>query len=145
MLAENRAAKFHYEILAEFEVGIILTGKEVKSLRAKSARLSGSFIVVRDGEVWLKSFEVPEYKFARGQQHEKLRDKKLLLNIHEISKIEKSLNEKGVTAIPLNLYLKNGKIKIKLGLGRGKKRWDKRETIKKRDVERDMRREMKGG
>ena len=143
ILADNRAARFHFEILETFEAGIILTGKEVKSLRAKSAKLSGSFLAIRDGEVWLKNFEIPEYKFARGQPHEKLRNKKLLLTAKEIAKIEKSLNEKGITAVPLDIHLSHSKIKVKVALARGKKKWDKREVIKKRDIEREIRREAK--
>ncbi len=143
ILADNRAARFHFEILDDFEAGIILTGKEVKSIRTKTARLVGSFIAIRDGEVWLKNFEIPEYKFARGQLHEKLRDKKLLLTAKEVEKIEKNLNERGITAIPLDIHLSKSKIKVKIALGKGKKKWDKRETIKKRDVERDLRRDSK--
>ncbi|MBU1089641.1 SsrA-binding protein, partial [Patescibacteria group bacterium] len=112
ILADNRVARFHFEILETFEAGIILTGREAKSLRAKSAKLSGSFLAVRDGEVWIKNFEIPEYKFARGQPHEKLRDKKLLLTSKEVAKIEKSLNEKGIAAVPLDLHLSHSKIKV---------------------------------
>lgn len=143
ILADNRVARFHFEILETFEAGIILTGREAKSLRAKSAKLSGSFLAVRDGEVWIKNFEIPEYKFARGQPHEKLRDKKLLLTSKEVAKIEKSLNEKGIAAVPLDLHLSHSKIKVQVALARGKKKWDKRETIKKRDVTRDIQRELK--
>lgn len=143
ILADNRAARFHFEILETFEAGIILTGKEVKSLRTNPAKLAGSFLAIRGGEVWLRNFEIPEYKFARGQPHEKLREKKLLLTSREVAKIEKNLNEKGIAAVPLDLHLSHSKIKVKVALARGKRKWDKREAIKKRDIEREMRREVK--
>lgn len=143
ILAENRAARFHYEILAEFEAGIILTGREVKSLRTNSVKLSGSFIKFRNGETYLTGCKIPPYKYAKDQPHEELRDKKLLLNSREVEKIQKNLNEKGIACVPFNLHLKNGKIKVKIVLGKGRRKWDKRELIKKRDVERDMRRELK--
>ncbi len=144
VLADNRAARFHYEILDSFEAGIILTGIETKSLRTNSTKLSGSFIKIKNDEAWLTGFKIPIYRYAKGQTHVELRDKKLLLNAREIQKIQKNLNEKGVACIPLNLHLTHNKIKIKIALGKGKKKWDKREVIKKRDVTRDVQREMKG-
>jgi len=143
ILADNRSAKFHYEILDEFEAGIVLTGKEVKSLRTNTVKLAGSFIKIKGNEVWLTGLKIPPYRYAKGQPHEELRDKKLLLTNKELDKIEKNLNEKGVACIPLDLHLSNSKIKVKVALGKGKKKWDKRETIKKRDVERDVARELK--
>ncbi|MFA6458240.1 MAG: SsrA-binding protein SmpB [Patescibacteria group bacterium] len=143
IIAENRAARFHFEILEEFEAGLVLTGVETKSLRTNRPRLAGSFVKVRRGELWLTGLEIPIYQFAKNQPHEKARDRKILLNAREIKTIEKSLNEKGATVVVLNLHLAHGKIKAKLALARGKKKWDKRETIKQRDVERDLRRGVK--
>jgi SsrA-binding protein len=144
ILADNRAARFHYEILDDFEAGIILTGKEVKSLRTNSMKLAGSFIKIRENAAWLTGFKIPPYRYAKGQPHEELRDKKLLLSTKELDKIQKNLNEKGATCIPLDIHLSHSKIKVKIALGKGKKNWDKRQIIKQRDVTRDMQREMKG-
>ncbi len=143
IIAENRAARFHFEILEEFEAGLVLTGVETKSLRTNRPRLAGSFVKIRRGELWLTGLEIPIYQFAKNQPHEKARDRKILLNAREIKTIEKSLNEKGTTVVVLNLHLAHGKIKAKIALARGKKKWDKRETIKQRDVERDLRRGVK--
>ncbi|MFH0776058.1 MAG: SsrA-binding protein, partial [Patescibacteria group bacterium] len=107
------------------------------------AKLAGSFIKIKKGELWLTGFEIPIYRFAKGAPHQKNRDRKILLNSKEIQTIEKNLNQKGMTLLPLDLHLKGNLIKAKIGLARGKKKWDKRETIKKRDVERDIRREAK--
>ena len=144
ILAQNRGARFHFEILDEFEAGLILTGRETKSLRTNSTKLAGSFINIRNGELFLTGFKIPPYRLAKGQPHDELRDRKLLLNSSEVDKIQKNLNERGVACVPLDLHLKDSKIKIQIALGRGKKRWDKRELIKKRDVEREVRRELKG-
>jgi len=138
ILAENRSARFHFEILDEFEAGLMLTGIETKSLRTNRPRLAGSFVKIRNGELFLTNLEIPIYQFAKNQPHEKARDRKILLNSREIKTIEKNLNEKGTTVVVLNLHLAHGKIKAKIALARGKKKWDKRETIKKRDVARDL-------
>lgn len=143
LLAQNRAARFHYEILDEFEAGIVLTGKEVKSLRTNSIKLAGSFVTISEGMAILKNLDIPEYKYAKGQPHERRRDRKLLLTQKELAKIERELNEKGVSAVLLDLHLTHSKVKAKVGLGKGKKKWDKRETIKKRDLDREARRALK--
>ncbi|MCF7845851.1 MAG: SsrA-binding protein SmpB [Candidatus Peribacteraceae bacterium] len=143
ILAENRAARFHFEILDEFEAGLVLTGVETKSLKTHRAKLTGSFVKIKNGELWLIGLNIPVYRFAKGAAHEKSRDRKILLNAREIKTIQKSLNEKGNTVVALDLHLKKGLIKAKIALARGKKKWDKREVIKKRDVERDLRRSAK--
>ena len=143
ILAEHRAAKFHYEILSEFEAGLVLTGIETKSLKTHRAKLAGSFVKVKAGEVWLTGLEIPMYRFAKGAPHQKNRNRKILLNAREIKAIQKNLNEKGVTVVPLDLHLKNGRIKAKIAIARGKKKWDKREAIKKRDIEREIQRKTK--
>ena len=143
ILAENRAARFHFEILEEFEAGLILTGVETKSLKTNRPKLAGSFVRIKNGELFLTNLEIPIYRFAKGAPHQKSRDRKILLNSREIAVIEKNLNQKGMTLLPLDLHLKGNLIKAKIGLARGKKKWDKRETIKRRDVERDIRREGK--
>ena len=143
ILAENRAARFHFEILDEFEAGLVLTGVETKSLKTHRTRLAGSFVKIKNGELFLTNLEIPIYRFAKAAEHQKKRDRKILLNSREIRVIEKALKEKGTTLVPLDLHLKNSKIKAKLALARGKKKWDKRESIKKRDIERDIRRSLK--
>ena len=143
ILAKNHSAKFHYEILVEFEAGILLTGKEVKSLRTNFVKLAGSFVRICDNELWLRGLKIPPYKYAKGQAHEELRDKKLLLHKKEIDKIQRNLKEKGITGIPLDVHLANSNLKIKIALVRGRKKWDKRELVKQRDLDREARRGLK--
>jgi SsrA-binding protein len=141
MIINNRKAYYSYNILEEFESGIILVGNEVKSIRMGNVTLADSFIYLKDSEVWLKNMSVARYKSAHPLTiHDENRDKKLLLNRREINKIEKSLKDKGTTVIPLNVFLKNNKIKVKIGIATGKKLWNKREDIKKKDIEREMKR-----
>jgi SsrA-binding protein len=143
-IATNRAARFHYEILEEFEAGMILTGIQAKSLQTVKPKIAGSFVGINHhDEAWLRGLEIPIYKYAKGQEHDPKQPIKLLLKEKEITTIKKALHEKGVTVVLINLHLKNHKIKVRIGLARGKKKWDKREALKKRDVERDVRREMK--
>jgi len=143
-IVDNRAARFHYDILERFEAGVVLTGPETKSCRTQKPNLKGAYISLDShDEAWLKNCDIPAYRFAKDQPHERMRARKLLLSKKEIARIARFLNEKGVSAVPLNLHMKRNKIKVEIALGRGKKRHEKREAIKKRDIERDLRRSNK--
>ncbi len=136
----NRRARFEYEILDSFEAGIVLVGSEVKSLRQGKANLQDSYAVVKNGEVWLLNMHISPYEQANQFNHDPVRTRKLLLNKSEIAKLSGKTNEKGLALVPLKLYFKKGNAKVELGIAKGKKLHDKRESIKERDVEREMRR-----
>jgi SsrA-binding protein len=136
----NRRARFEYEILDSFETGIVLVGSEVKSLRQGKANLQDSYALVKNGEVWLLNMHISPYEQANQFNHDPIRTRKLLLNKSEIAKLQIKTNEKGLTLVPLKLYFKKGNAKVELGIGKGKKLHDKRESIKERDVEREIRR-----
>jgi SsrA-binding protein len=139
MIIYNRKAKFLYEILEEYEAGIILTGNEVKSIREGNSTIIDAFIYIKDNNVYLKNMVVSTYKKIHpSSKHIENREKKLLLKKKEISNIKKSLQTKGITCVPLSFYNKNNKIKVKVGICKGKKDYDKRESIKKRDQEREI-------
>jgi SsrA-binding protein len=142
--AENKKAYYNYEILEEFEAGVVFSGPEVKSVRAGQVSIKESFATTRSGELWLTNAHISPYKPSRTESYEPTKSRKLLLNKKEIAKIVWALGEKGISVLPLKIYDKNGKIKINLGLGRGKKKYDKRETIKKREQEREIKRALKG-
>jgi SsrA-binding protein len=143
MIVNNRKAYYEYQIHEEFEAGVVLVGSEVKSIRMGNVTLADSFIYLKDGEVWLKNMNVARYKSSHPlTKHEENRDKKLLLSRKEINRIERKLQDKGTTAIPLSIFLKRNRIKIKIGVATGKKLWNKREDIKKKDIEREMKRGM---
>jgi SsrA-binding protein len=142
-ITNNRKAFYEYHILEEFDAGIVLLGSEVKSIRMGNVTISDSFIYIKDGEVWVKNLKVARYKQAhRLEIHDENRDKKLLLTKKQIEKIGKSLHDTGITCIPLSIFVKNNRIKIKIGVAKGKKLWNKREDIKKKDIEREMKRGM---
>lgn len=140
VISTNRRARFDYEIVDDFEAGLVLTGSEIKSLRAGKANLKDSFGHVRDGEVWLVGAYIGPYSYAREGGHEPERSRKLLLHRHEIDRITGSLAEKGLTLVPMRLYLRDGKAKVQVGLGRGKRTVDKRADIRKREHQREMER-----
>ena len=140
IIASNRKANFEYEILDRFEAGMVLTGTEVKSIRDSKINIKESYAIVKKGEVWLLNCHINEYKFGNINNHEPLRARKLLLNKREIRKIKKQLEEKGLTLIALKVYFKGSLIKVELGIARGKKIYDKRESIKKRETERRLKR-----
>ena len=143
MEIKNRSAFFEYFFDDKFVAGIILTGTEVKSLRAGKASFNDSFCIIHKGEVWLKSFHIAPYSHGTVNNHEPLRERKLLLQKREIKKMESRLKEKGYTLIPLRIFFSDKNLaKIEIGLGKGKKLHDKRETIKARDVEREIRRHL---
>ncbi len=139
----NRKARHEYSILQTFECGIVLVGTEVKSLREGKANLVDSYAVIKNGEVWLLSLHISEYKQGNINNHIPTRDRKLLLNKSEIRKLIGKTKEKGLTLIPLRLYFKNGRVKVELALAKGKKVYDKRQDIAKKDFQRDQERRIK--
>ena len=142
----NKKAYFNYEILEKFEAGIKLQGTEVKSLRLGSARLKDAFARMKNGEVWLLHAHISQYGPASKFNHDPERPRKLLLHKREITRLTSKIEEKGLTLLPLKLYFNSrGIAKVMLGLGRGKRKYDKREKIRRRDVQRDMERELKRG
>lgn len=144
MEIKNRSAFHEYFIDNSYVAGIVLAGTEVKSLREGKASFNDSYCLVHKGEIWLKSLHIAEYSHGTMNNHDPVRDRKLLLQKREIKKIESKLKEKGYTLIPLKIFLTDKNlIKIEIGLARGKKLHDKRETIKNRDVEREMKRFLK--
>ncbi len=142
-IATNKKAWRDYFIVSKLEAGIVLLGTEVKSARDGKVNLKDSYAQLRDGEVFLKGTHIGPYSPANRFNHEPERERKLLLNRHEIKKLSGKLLEKGMTLIPLQFYLKDGKIKVELGLATGKRAYDKRAAIAKRDYERDKEREWK--
>lgn len=142
-IATNRRARYEYEILDTWEAGIALLGAEVKSLRTGKANLSDSYATVRRGEAFLVNVHISPYDKAGRDNPEPRRERKLLLHRREIARIRSSVAEKGLTLVPLKLYFKNGRAKVELGLARGKRRYDKRETIRRRDQEREMQRAVR--
>jgi SsrA-binding protein len=141
---KNRQAFHEYFIDAKYDAGIILLGTEVKSLRQGKASFNDSYCIIHKGEVWLKSLHVAEYSHGTVNNHDPLRDRKLLLEKREIKKIEAKLKEKGYTLVPLRIFFnEKNLVKIEIGLARGKKLHDKRESIKKKDADREMKRFIK--
>ena len=143
LIAENRRARFDYELLDRFEAGIALVGTEVKSLRDGRVALAQAYADVRDGEVWLIGAEIAEYAQGNIANHEPTRDRKLLLKRGEITSLASKVREKGQTLVPTRLYFKDGKVKLELALARGKEKADKRRTIVDRDARRQMERALK--
>ena len=141
---KNRQAYHEFFIDAKYEAGMVLLGTEVKSLREGRASFNDSYCLVHKGEIWLKSLHIAEYSHGNVNNHDPLRDRKLLLEKREIKKIEGKLKEKGYTIVPLRIFFSDkGLAKIEIGLAKGKKLHDKRDTIKKKDVEREMKRFLK--
>ncbi len=148
IIAENRKARFDYFIEDRIECGVELQGTEVKSVKNGNISFPDSFAEIINNEIWLKNFHISEYVFSSIFNHNPDRPKKLLLHKDEIKRLVRKVTEKGYTLIPLDFYLKNGRLKVTLGVCKGKKNFDKRATIKERDTERDIRRnfvkELKG-
>jgi len=141
---KNRKARHEFHVDETYEAGIVLKGTEVKSLREGKASLQESFAYLKDGEVWLRDMYIKPYKHGSYANHDERRPRKLLLKRREIRELEKYVNQKGYTLVPLKLYFKGGYAKILLGLARGKKKYDKREDIKERDTKRELERKYKG-
>lgn len=142
-IARNKKARFDYEIMETFEAGIALRGSEVKSIRMKKASIQEAYARIKDGEIFLTGMNIAIYEMANRFNHEPTRERKLLLHRHEIKRLTGKVHEKGFTLVPLRLYFKNGKVKVELGLARGKAQHDKRRDIQKREVLREMQREIK--
>jgi SsrA-binding protein len=138
LIARNKRARFDYEIIENWEAGVMLTGTEVKSLRAGRATINDAFGVVKDGEVWLLNMHVPPYEMGNQFNHDPVRTRKLLLHGREIKRLIGSVDRKGLTLVALELYFKGSHAKVRLGLGKGKKAHDKRETIKEREAQREL-------
>ncbi|MBM4398493.1 MAG: SsrA-binding protein SmpB [Deltaproteobacteria bacterium] len=136
MVCQNRRARHDYEILDTFEAGMALLGSEVKSLRDGGAALVDSYAEVRGGEVFLVGANIAQYAAASYQNHEPRRARKLLLHAREIAKLDAKTREKGLTIVPLAIYFRNGRAKVEIGLARGRRAYDKRERIMKRDLAR---------
>ena len=143
VLVSNRKAKFEYFIVQTYEAGVVLQGTEVKSLRQGKGNLTDSYATIRNDEVWLMNSQISEYTEGNINNHDPYRERKLLLNKSEIRKILYKTEEKGMTLVPLSMYLSGGKVKVELALAKGKKMFDKRETIAKRDFQRDQERRIK--
>jgi len=142
--AENRKVRFNYEILEKYETGIELLGTEVKSVRGGQMSLEGAFVIVRGGEAFLINANIPSYQPKNApKDYDPLRNRKLLLTKKEITELAGSEKNKSLTIVPISVYNKNRKIKVEIALVKGKKKFDKRETIKKRDTDREIRRTLK--
>jgi SsrA-binding protein len=143
VLAANRAAFHEYHISDKYEAGIALTGTEVKSVMGGRVQLKESYVAVRDGEAWLFNAHISPYSHGNRENHEPLRTRKLLLHKREISRLDDAAARDGMTLVATRAYLKNGRIKIEVGVARGKKLYDKRETEMRRTVERETRAQLK--
>jgi SsrA-binding protein len=142
--AENRKAHFNYEVLEKYETGIELLGTEVKSVRGGQMSLEGAFVIIRGGEAYLINANIPPYQIKNApKDYDPLRNRKLLLTKKENAELAGSEKNKSLTIVPISVYNKGRKIKLEIALVKGKKKFDKRETIKKRDTDREIRREIK--
>jgi SsrA-binding protein len=144
IIAENRKARFDYFIEDSYECGIVLQGTEVKSVKNGNISFPDAFAEIINGEVWVKNLHISEYSFSSIFNHNPDRAKKLLLHAEEIKRLTRRVEEKGCTLIPLDFYLKDGRVKVTLGVCKGKKMYDKRASIKDRDIQRDIQREFAG-
>jgi SsrA-binding protein len=138
VIASNRRARHDYTILDTYEAGVVLVGTEVKSLRLGRASLVDAFATVDDGEVYLRGLHIPEYDRGTWTNHEPRRTRKLLLHRSEILRLIGKTKESGLSLVPLAMYFKDGKVKVELGLGKGRKAYDKRQAIAKRDADREI-------
>lgn len=142
LIAQNKKARYDYHIEDVVEAGLVLTGTEVKSLRLGRASLIDAFAIQRGDELWLQGMHIPEYTHGTWTNHEPRRSRKLLLHRAEIEKLIRGVDQQGVSLIPLALYFKDGYVKVELATGRGKKAYDKRQSLAKRDAEREARRAL---
>ena len=143
IVSQNKKARHDYEIINTYDAGIVLKGTEVKSIRAGKINISDSYAKIKNGEVWLINAHISEYEKGNYNNHDPLRDRKLLLNKREIRKLISYTQEKGMTLVPLKVYFKKGKAKIELAVAKGKKLYDKREDIAKKDLQREYQRKIK--
>ena len=142
-ITTNKKAYFEYSVLESFDAGIKLIGNEVKSIRRSDVTIADSFVYIKNGELFIKNMKVAKYKQSHMlDKHDENREKKLLLNRREINKIEKLIQGVGTTIIPLEVFIYKNLIKVKIGVCKGKKLWNKKEDIKSRDIDRDSKREL---
>jgi SsrA-binding protein len=143
LVASNKKARLDYHIDASYEAGLVLSGTEVKSLRAGRASLLDGYATLRDGEVWLHNVHIPEYEGGTWTNHTPRQPRKLLLHRSEIKEISRAVAEKGLTIVPLSLYFKDGYAKVEIGVARGKKLYDKRQALAERDARRETERALR--
>lgn len=143
MIAVNRKARHEYELLDRYEAGIELKGTEIKSIRQGKVQLKDAYISIRDGQAVVKGMHISPYEFGNRFNHDEVRDRRLLLHKREILKLDQAVRLKGLTLIPLNIYITHGLCKMEIAVARGKNLHDKRESAKKRDVEREIRKLVK--
>lgn len=142
-IATNRRARHNYNIVDTVEAGMVLRGSEVKSLREGRANLKDGYGLIKDGEAWLIGVHIAPYSFSRDGGHQPERSRKLLMHKREIERLGAQMAEKGYALVPLRMYFRDGKAKVELGLGKGKARYDKRETLKRKQADREMERAMR--
>ena len=145
IIAQNKKARFNYSIEDSLECGLVLEGTEVKSVKAGNVSFADSFALIENDEVWLQNFHISEYVYSSVFNHDPDRKKKLLLHKDQIKRLKRKVEEKGFTLIPLDFYLKDGTVKVTLGVCKGKKQYDKRADIRERDISRDVAREFRKG
>ncbi len=143
IVSTNKKARFNYEIIEKIEAGIALKGTEVKSIRNRNVSIGESYAQIKDDEVFLHNLHISPYEQGNRENHDPIRVRKLLLHKHEIKKLVAKTQQKGLSLVPLSIYLRKGKIKVELGIGRGKRLVDKREAIKKKTIEREIERIVK--
>jgi len=140
IIAKNKKARHNYSVLDSFEAGIVLQGTEVKSVRNGNLNFRDSYAQVKNGELWLVDMHISPYEQGNINNHDPDRNRKLLMHAREIERIRKGIDEKGLTLVPLSVYLKKGRVKVEIGLARGKRLWDKRDDERSRDAQREMER-----
>lgn len=143
LISDNKKARFNYQIVETYEAGLVLLGSEVKSIRAGNVSLSESYISFKGDEAFLQGANIKPYSAGSYNNHEPERLRKLLLHREELNKIRGKIEQKGLSAVPTKIYFKDGRVKLEIGLGKGKKMHDKRESIKNRDVDRQLRKDHK--
>ena len=144
IISNNRKSSYLYNFIDKYEAGIQLKGFEVKAIREGNVNIAESYVNIKNNEIFIVGMHIGEYSHSGYATHEPTRERKLLMHKVEISKIKSKFETKGITIVPLKLYFKKGIAKIEIALAKGKKKWDKRETIKKRDIDREIKRSMKG-
>ncbi|MDY6969694.1 MAG: SsrA-binding protein SmpB [Spirochaetota bacterium] len=142
-IANNKNARYEYEIIDTYEAGIVLVGTEVKSIRNRKVSIKEAYVRIKNGEAFIVGMNISIYEMGNRFNHEPMRERKLLLHKQEIKRLTGKLQEKGYSLIPLKLYFKNGKVKVLLGLGKGKTKYDKRKTLQEKDTKREIQRALK--
>lgn len=143
LVVENKKARFDFELIESFEAGLVLQGSEVKSIRNQQVNLKDSYIAFRNDEAYLQNAHISVYKAGSYNNHEPERLRKILMHKHELEQLQAAIKERGLSCVPVKMYFKNGKIKLEIALAKGKKKGDKREAIKTRDANLEMKRQLK--